>query len=306
MRLRCSLYVAAAIAAAGFCLTGLAGGEPAGSDGVKAAVDAAEADKHADKCAGCSAEAVWKGFIDRLRETGHGDLIPPDALPAEKDEDDDSAAGDAALDKGARGAFQLSLLSGDPVKGILFKLSPELVNIDALFSEAASDQLKPEQVEKARALAAKLCASRDPYLEPYGVLHGARLDIQAGDCPAAVKALEGLVKSCFFLPRREARRHLARAYSCVGDDTLALLELQFFLLDVPPQDDADALWANDELKKIRDKKHPGPLHHSEENMRSISGLISGLDVGDPTQAKERRVEDILEKVAKLLEKKGGT
>ena len=304
MRLRCSLYVAAVIAAAGLCHTGFAADKAAVPEGVKASADTAEARKHADKCAGCSAEAVWKGFLDHLRETGHGDLIPPDALPPEKDEDDED--GDAAADRAARGAFPLSLVSGEPLRVILFKLSPDLVNIDAMFSEAAGEQLPPEKVEKARALAAKLRESKDPYLEPYGVLHGARLDIQAGDCPAAVKALEGLVKSCFFLPRREARRHLARAYSCVGDDTLALLELQFFLLDVPPQDEADALWAKDELKKIRDKKHPGPLHHSEENMRSISGLISGLDVGDPTQAKERRVEDILDKVAKLLEKKGGT
>ena len=41
-------------------------------------------------------------------------------------------------------------------------------------------------------------------------------------------------------------------------------------------------------------------------MRSISTLITGLDLGNPTQAKEQRVEEILDKVAKLLERKGGT
>lgn len=252
--------------------------------------------EHSDKCAGCSAEAVWGAFVDYLRETGHEDLIPEDLQPL---------TGDETSDLEMRAEFQASLVRSDPVKGVLFKLSPALVNLDALFHEAGAEPLSAESLAKARELAASLRDSKNPYLAPYGLLFGAQMDLQAGDCAQAVKALEGLSKSCFFLPRKEAHRHLARGYSCAGDDTLALLELQFYMLDLPSQDETDRHWAQDELKKIRDKKHPGPLHQSEESMRSISTLIDGHDVGEPTQSKERRVEEILEKVATLLEKKAG-
>jgi len=240
------------------------------------------------QCAGCSAEAIWAGFLEHLRKTGHEDLIPENLIPTE--------------DLAERDALQVDLVREDPLKGILFKLSGDLVNLDALWRDAPPS---PENLVKARALAAKLLESKDNYLAGYGSLYAAKADIQGGDCPKAVKALEALVKSCYFLPRKEARRELARAYSCAGDDTLALLELQFYMLDLPPESEADETWAQEELRKIRAKKQPGPLQSTEESMRSISGLISGLDVGEPTQAKERRVEDVLEKVAKLIEKMGG-
>ncbi|MBI4605487.1 MAG: hypothetical protein HY721_26275 [Planctomycetes bacterium] len=267
---------------------------------------------HGEKCADCTAEAVWKGFLKHLQAQGRADLIPPGALGSkEEGEAGESDPGDPSDPAGAPRAPVIDLLAGDPVKGILFKLSPDLVNLDAIAGGADGKPLGAEDAAKARALAEKLRASSDPYLEAYGTLHGARFDLEGperekGACEKARAALEGLITSHHFLPRREARRSLAQAYSCLGDDTLALLELQFFLLDVAPEADADRAWAKDELRKIREKEHPGPLHHSEENMRSISESISGLDVGEGTQGKERRVEDILDKVAKLLEQKGGT
>ena len=117
--------------------------------------------------------------------------------------------------------------------------------------------------------------------------------------------LDPLARSPYFLPRWQARRSLAEAYVGLGDDTLAILELQFFLLDLLPEADGDRHWAQYQLKKIRAREHPGPLHHSEESMQSISRSLSGLEVGSETQAKEQRVEEILIKVAKLLERMGG-
>ena len=246
---------------------------------------------HAERCAGCSAEAVWIGFLDHLRDLHREDLIPENLLPRESKEE--------------RGDLQLDLLRSDPILGLLFRMSPELIQLDATFQEAHGEPLGPERLEAARGRAAKLLQSSDKYLSAYGAFYGARLDIEAKECAAGVKALEGLVKSCYFLPRREARRYLAQAYACQGDDTLALLELQYFLIDLAPEQEADSIWAKDELKKIRDRKHPGPLHHSEEGMRSISELLAGHEVGDPTQSKERRVEDVIEKVTDLLQRKAG-
>jgi hypothetical protein len=294
------LVFAVSIAAASFLPRAPArADEDSKADAQKLEQLAALEKNHAAKCAGCGAEAVWERFVEHLRALKHDDWIPKDLLPI------DSRDTDEGVTREEHVAYQQQLLASDVVKGILFKLSPELVNLDALYSEAAGQPLSAENLEKARALAAKLRESQDSFLPPYGILYGAMADIQAGECASALKALEPLLKSCFFLPRREAHRHLARAHSCAGDDTLALLEVQYFLLDLPEQSEADHAWAADELRKIRDKKHPGPLHHSEENMRSISTLISGLEVRDPTQQKERRVEDILAKVAELLERKAG-
>jgi hypothetical protein len=252
---------------------------------------------HDDKlCAGCSAEAIWAAFLEHLKAAGKADLIPPSALPVDEDEEN-----------GEPGRDGVDLLSGDPVKGILFQLSPDLVNLDALFSTWAAEARPPagEELEKARALAGKLRDSKDPYLAAYGVHFGSRLDVAAGDCQKAVAALEGLVRSCHFLPRREARKTLAQAYTCTGDDTLALLEYRLFQVDLPAEDETERAWADGEIKKIREKEHAGPLHHSEASMKEIAVDIGQLEVGQPTQAKAKRVEDVLEKVAKLLEQQGG-
>jgi hypothetical protein len=185
-------------------------------------------------------------------------------------------------------------------------MSNDLVNLDALFQEADGKPIEGNRLERARRLVAAIRASDDPFLKAYGDLHGARLDIAEGKHAEAVKALDGLVKSCWFLPKREARRHLAAAYRGAGDDTLAILEIQFFLADLPPENEVDRAWAREELRGIREKDHQGPLHDSEASMRSVSELLAGLDVGEGTQAKARRVEDVVGKVAKLLELLGGT
>ena len=121
-----------------------------------------------------------------------------------------------------------------------------------------------------------------------------------------MKILDALVKSCYFFPKYQARRYLAEAYQGLGDDTLALLELRFFSLDLPPGSTTETEWAEEKIRGIRQKEHPGPLHDSESSMRRVSTSLADVDLGEGTQSKERRVEDVLDKVAKLLERMGGT
>jgi hypothetical protein len=279
----------------------------------------------ADKCSTCAAKEVWSGFVEHMKAKGRADLIPEEWLKAveeKKDKKDDAKNdepkngdlkngdlknGAAEDEKDLKPSFDPE--AGDPIRGVLFKISPDLINLDSLFEFAEGKPLDPASAEKARALVEKLRAAKDPYLEAYAEFYGARLDVEAKSYEAARKPLEGLVESKHFLPRREARRYLAQAYRGLPDETLAVLELQFFLLDLPEENESDVVWAEEELKAIREKKaqkDDGPLHDSEKSMRSISTLISGLDVGNPTQGKQLRVEDILDKVAKLLERKGGT
>jgi len=245
-------------------------------------------------------ESVWHGFLEHLVETGRSDLAPPgalEALEASKAEEKKEPSKDEPP------APKVDLQATDPIRGVLFRVSKDLVNLDALVTESQGKPLEGADREKAAALVEKLRGSDDPYLKAYGELHGARLDLDAGKADPAAGALEKLVVSHHFLPKRDARRLLARAHRARGDDTLAILEIQFYLDDLPAGNETDRAWARDELRRIRETKHEGPLHDSGKSMKSISGLIEGLDVGDPTQAKERRVEDILDKVAKLLEQK---
>ena len=253
-----------------------------------------------EKCDGCNAQDVWHGFLEHLVETGRADLAPAgslEALEASKAEAEKERSKDDPPPP------KVDLQATDPIRGVLFRMSKDFVNLDALVTESQGKPLEGADREKAAGLVEKLRGSDDPYLKAYGELHGARLDLEAGKAEESAKALEKLVESHHFLPKREARRLLARAHRARGDETLAILEIQFFLDDLPPGNETDRAWARDELRRIRETKHEGPLHDSGKSMKSISGLIEGLDVGDGTQAKERRVEDILDKVAKLLEQK---
>ena len=103
-----------------------------------------------------------------------------------------------------------------------------------------------------------------------------------------------------FLARGEARKHLAQACRQSGDDTLAVLELQFYLRELSPEDDQNRLWAEERLKEIREN-HEGPLHDCAERARSLSERMAVTKVGAETQEGQKEVEDILLKVAALLE-----
>jgi hypothetical protein len=291
------LWGTAAVAgvALAFLFVGLArGAEASGTAGPGKAGAAGHA--HPGACDSCGAGDVWRSFLDHLRASGRQDLIPEGAEPSQEP----ALEGEEPAPKP-----KVDLQATDPIRGVLFRTSNDLVNLDALFQEADGKPLAGKQREKARRLVEAIRASDDPFLKAYGDFHGARLDLEEGKHAEAVKALDGLVKSCWFLPKRDARRHLALAYRGTGDDTLAILELQFLLADLPPENEVDRAWAREELRRIREKDHQGPLHDSESSMRSVSTLIAGLDVGEGTQAKARRVEDVVGKVAKLLELLGG-
>jgi hypothetical protein len=264
----------------------------------------------AKTCENCTADGVWKAFVEHLKKIGREDLIPRE----ESHEDSHDGAGAEAADA-EKAPVRHDHQGKDPIRGVLFQASKEFVNLDALFKEADGKPLAGADLEKARGLIDKLRAgslarepapgARDPFLGAYADYHAMLLDLEAGKHEAARAALESLYRSHHFLPKREVHRHLARAYRGIGDDTLAILEIQFFLLEVPEENEADRMWAKEELKKIREKEHEGPLHDSEQSMRSISTLLAGLDVSQGTVAKERRVEEVIYKTAKLLEQAAG-
>jgi hypothetical protein len=221
---------------------------------------------------------IWAGFVEHLKAAGREDLLP--------------AGPDGAV-------LTPDFKSGDPLLGVLFRLSPELINLHALFDEeggvAAADR-----AERARKLIDKVRGHDDPYVREYGEYFAARLALESGEAEEGARGLEKLLQSSRFLPRGEVHRQLALAYRRLGEETLAILELQFYLAGLSREESAHRFWAEEQLKEIR-QAHKGPLHDCAERARGISSLISLKQVGEPTQDKQRRVEEILDKVAKLLE-----
>ena len=246
---------------------------------------------------------VWSGFVEHLRAIDRADLIPEYSFEGlEESEDDDTEETDDETDiddSVSRAALKLE--SSDPIRGTLFRLSGDLIDLDALFQEAAGASLTDVDGKKASELTAKLKKAEDPYLRLYGDFYGARLDLETEEYAKAVEALERLVESPRFLPRRQAQRYLASAYRGVGDDTLALLELQLFLTNVPPEEATERDWAKEELRQIREKSQAGPLEETGKRMTSISTLLADNHLGESTQGEQQRVEEIFTKVVELLE-----
>ena len=54
------------------------------------------------------------------------------------------------------------------------------------------------------------------------------------------------------MPSGDVRRELAAADRKQGEDTLAILELQFYMVGLPPEDSTNRQWAKDQLEKIRE------------------------------------------------------
>lgn len=239
---------------------------------------------------------VWEGFVEHLGSIGKSDLLP--AAPGESDEPSETQHTE-------HGHPLPDLSEGDPILGILFRLSNDLINLHALFTEEERAKLDSTKwTARVEKLVNRLREEEDPYLKVYGEFFGARLALEREEFKEAAARFERLLQSPRFLPRGEAHRSLAEAYRGLGEETLAILELQFFLMDLPREATADRLWAQDELREIREH-HEGPLHDCADRARSISTLIGMKKVGESTQGKQRQVEDILEKVAKLLENHAG-
>ncbi len=78
-----------------------------------------------------------------------------------------------------------------------------------------------------------------------------------------------------------------------------MLELRFLLTELPADRAADRNWAEARLAEIR-RDHPGPLADSAQRMRDVSARLAAAEGGEAT-GEVRKIEEILDKVAKLLE-----
>ena len=273
---------------------------------------------------------IWQDFLQHVESIGRADVIPPAYLeqlkaPAAADAsegvegdldveleldlgglDDDDHADEAHEEHDDHdhdhdhGAL-VNLRNSDPIKGILFRLSGDLLDVDALFEENAGT-IPDDKIREARARVEKLVGSDDPYLEDYGKLYQAHLDLQEEKFEDALAVLRSASLSTRLLPipAREVQHGLVQANRALGDDTMAILELQLLLATLPPEEIAERTWAKEQLEEIR-KEHDGPLKVTGESMLSISELLAGEDIGATTQKEQRRVEEVFEKVVKIFE-----
>ena len=265
---------------------------------------------------------LWEKFLLHMKEEGHEEIIVEMGL-----DDVDNP---------------VDFSQGDPIRGVLFRLSGDLLRLDVLFTEAVGKSLKGNSRQKALDAAETLRASEDPFLKVYGDYYQARLELEAAlesdepdettpelggdesetdgekdperevapsrkvDTEALGRAKElflGLSESDYFLAQDEVRRYLAQIYLELGDPTLAILEWQLYLTELPRARQSERTHAEDEIRKIREStEHPGPLHESAERMRQVSARLRESDVGETTQGEEIRLEEVLEKIAELLEK----
>lgn len=227
---------------------------------------------------------VWEDFIRHLRDEGHSEL-------ADKWQPD--PAGPITVPDFSK---------GDPIRGVLFRLSNDLVNLDSLFDEEEIRRLgSDERDRRVDELLARLDGESDAYIQDWARYYRARRALEVGRDDEARAALEKLVRSPRWLSSREARRNLAGVYQRQGEDTLAVLELQFYLLELDEEDAEERFWAEEQLRAIREKPHDGPLHDVADRATKLSDRIRRVEVGTPTQEDQEEVEDILDKVAVLLE-----
>jgi hypothetical protein len=218
------------------------------------------------------AAARWKQFREHMESLGKKDLLP------EEQEGSKPPSEDAIL-------------------GTLFKLSPDLA--------AAHESLErePPDLAGARVRLSKLEGTEDPYLADYRTLLRARADLAGKDFPAAQKGFEAVLHSTRNLATPAARRGLAECYRGTGEVTLEVLELRFLLLALPSGRSADRSWAEERLAEIR-RDHPGPLEDSAKRMQELSTRLGSAEAGEGAAKDEKKVEEILEKVAQLLEEEG--
>jgi len=183
--------------------------------------------------------------------------------------------------------------------GILFRLSPDIA--------AAHDLLtsEPPDVAGARERLKRLEGTKDPYLKDYATLLAARADLLEKKYPEAARGFESVLGSSRNLAAPTARRGLAESYRGQGETTLEILELRFLIGDLPPDRSADRDWAESRLAEIR-RDHSGPLEDSAKRIQAVSARLASVGKGAdgaglPPVAEQKKVEDILLKVAKLLD-----
>jgi hypothetical protein len=165
---------------------------------------------------------------------------------------------------------------------------------------------EPPDVPGARARLWRLDGTRDPYLSDYATLLSARADLLEKKYPEAARGYETVLASSRNLATPAARRGLAESYRGMDETTLEILELRFLIGSLPPDRSADRDWAESRLAEIR-RDHSGPLEDSAKRMQHLSTRLAsaGGKEGDapqsPVTGEQKKVEDILLKVAKLLD-----
>ncbi len=241
---------------------------------------------------------VWRKFVEHQIREGREELIFENLDDSLKDLDDDRLGGLAAGLLGPEAFPMPDLARGDPILGILFRQSGELINLHALFDEAGQEGGVRD--EKIASLIEKLRPGGDPFLGSYADFYAARHAMEKDDTTTAVEIMERLVKSEYFLPRYKVRRLLASLYRSRGEVTLAILELQFYLKDLSDDHSTERKWAEDQLAEIR-KDHDGPLHDIAGRTRDISETMSEPKLDQGVQSEQKDVEVILEKIVLLME-----
>lgn len=211
----------------------------------------------------------WSGFREHIEKLGKKDLLPEEAPNAPPP-------------------------SADAIIGILFRLSPDLAAADEHL-----DALPPD-ADKARARLEKLKETKDPYLADYARLLTARCDLLKKDYRAAAEGFESVLVSKHNLAGAQTRRALAECYRGKGETTLEILELRFLMAGLAPEAAEDRGWAESRLAEIR-RDHQGPLHDSAKRMEDISGKLTADGGVEAAPGEQKKVEEILIKVAKLLE-----
>jgi len=240
---------------------------------------------------------VWKKFVEHQIEQGREDLLLDHLDDSLGELEDDRVGGLAAGFLGAEAFPMPDLARGDPILGILFRQSGELINLHAQFDEAGQSQARDEKIG---ALVEKLRSGGDPFLKAYADFYAARHAMEKDDTDNAVTVMERLVKSEHFLPRHKVRKSLASLYRTRGETTLAILELQFYLKDLSEEQTTERTWARDQLKEIRED-HDGPLHDVAGRARGISETMAKPKLDQEVQSEQHEVEDILAKIVLLME-----
>ncbi len=236
---------------------------------------------------------LWDRFLDSLRASGRGDLI------------DELSLSDRA---------RLDFERGDLVRAVLARFTPELRKLHALFAgDREASSLTVEELDVAIAQARRLQEVENRFIRYYGDYYRASLELEMADRNSSADAgdrrtfaralLEALAVADDFLPVELAHRRLSELFVDLNETTLAILELQLFLVELPESRASERAEAETALARLREKpKHPGPVRETSRRMRTIAERLSDSDVGAETQREEAGVVAVLDRVARLLEK----
>jgi tetratricopeptide (TPR) repeat protein len=211
----------------------------------------------------------WKAFKANVEKLGKKDLLPEEAPESRPP-------------------------ATDGMQGVLLRMYPDLAAIDDFISR------EPQDIAKARARLEKIAEIEDPFLADYARLYRARCDLAEKKYPEAMAGFEAVVDSSRNLAGAVAHKGLADCYRAQEETTFEVLELRFALLQMYVEDATDRAQVEARLAEIR-KDHKGPLADSEKRMGDVSKSLGGSKETEDAAKEQKKVEETLEKTAKLLE-----